>query len=80
MTPVDATSTSSASQPSARAVSAHISRATCIPAGPVQAFAQPLLTTTARAVPPVASRCSREMRTGAAVAWLVVNTAAADAG
>ena len=48
--------------------------------GPVHAFAQPLLTTTARACPPVGPRCSRDTITGAAVAWLVVNRPAAVAG
>jgi hypothetical protein len=79
MTPVDATITSSASHPSARAVSAAMSRATCSPCVPVHAFAHPLLTTIARARPPLAARCSREMVTGAAAARLVVKTAAAAA-
>src|SRR5262249_19782088 len=47
---------------------------------PVQALAQPLLTTTARATPPERDRCSRETTTGAALALLVVKTAAACAG
>jgi hypothetical protein len=80
MTPVEATSTSSASQPSARAVSAAISSATLSPASPVHALAQPLLTTIAHAWPPVASRCSRDTMTGAATALLTVNTPAALAG
>jgi hypothetical protein len=45
----------------------------------VQAFAQPLLLTTARARPWLAARCAFETSTGAACAWLVVKTAAADA-
>ena len=77
MTPVDATSTSSASQPSARAVSAAISSATLRPASPVQAFAQPLLTTIARAWPPVAARWSRDTTIGAATALFTVKTPAA---
>ena len=80
MTPVEATSTCSAGQPTRRAVSAAMSRATCMPASPVQAFAQPLLTMTARAGPPDRARCSRETTTGAACARLVVKTAAAVAG
>ena len=49
MTPVDATRTSVGAQPSTAAVSAAISRASARPCGPVQALAQPLLVTTARA-------------------------------
>ena len=77
MTPVEATSTSSASQPRARAVSAVISSATLCPASPVQALAQPLLTTMARARPPVEARCAFETSTGAAAARLIVNAPAA---
>ena len=73
MTPVEATSTSSARQPSSRGRVFRRPRATSRPAAPVQAFAQPLLATTARAVPPDRSRCSRDTMTGAACAWLVVN-------
>ena len=51
-----------------------------MPASPVHAFAQPLLTTIALARPPDFDRCSRETTTGAATALLVVNTAAADTG
>ena len=80
ITPVDATSTCSTGQPTSRAVSAAISRATRSPSSPVQALAQPLLTTIARAVPPERARCSRETTTGAAIARLVVKTAAACAG
>ena len=80
MTPVDATRTCSAGQWTSRAVSAAMSRAACMPSSPVHAFAQPLLTMTARAMPPERARCSRDTTTGAASARLVVNTAAACAG
>ena len=80
MTPVDATSTCSSGQPTSRAVSLAMSRAACSPSSPVQALAQPLLTTMARAAPPERTRCSRETTTGAAGARLVVKTAAACAG
>src|SRR5580704_9055213 len=80
MTPVEATSTCSAGQPTSRAVSDAMSLAAAIPSSPVQALAQPLLATIARARPPERARCSRETRTGAACALLVVKTAAAVAG
>ena len=75
ITPVEATSTSSATQPMARATSDAVSRASARPASPVAAFAQPAFTTTARARPD--ATCSRETTTGAACARLVVKTAAA---
>ena len=56
MTPVEATSTSSARHPSWRATNSTVARATSMPASPVQAFAQPLLQTIARARPPDFSR------------------------
>jgi hypothetical protein len=80
MTPVDATSTCSGAHPTSFAVSAAISRATCRPASPVHAFAHPLLTTIARAIPPDRCRCSFDTSTGAACARFVVKTAAAVAG
>jgi hypothetical protein len=49
MTPVDATSTWSGAQPTAAAVRVVISCASARPCGPVQALAQPLLLTIARA-------------------------------
>ena len=52
MTPVDATSTASGAQPSFAAVFCAISMACDRPSLPVQALAQPLLTTTADACPP----------------------------
>ena len=51
-----------------------------MPASPVQAFAQPLLQTIARARPPDFSRLSRETTTGAAIVLFVVKTAAAGTG
>ena len=51
ITPVEATSTSASSRPSARAVSAVIAFASSSPGAPVHAFAHPLLITTARARP-----------------------------
>ena len=80
ITPVEATSTCSVGQPTSRAASAAIPRATSRPSSPVHAFAQPLFTITARAVCRERARCSRETTTGAACALLVVNTAAAAAG
>ena len=62
------------------AVSAAISRACASPSAPVQALAQPLLTTMARIDPLARERCSRDRRIGAAAARLVVNTPAAEAG
>ena len=50
-----------------------------MPCSPVHAFAHPLFTMMARAVPPDRTRCSRETRTGAAWARFVVKTAAARA-
>ena len=60
MTPVEATSTCSGAQPSAAAASAAIRSASAMPSSPVQALAQPLLTTTARAMPPL--RCEMPLR------------------
>ena len=80
ITPVDATSTSATEHRTSRAVSAAMSRAARRPSSPVQAFAHPLLTTIARTTPPLALKCSRETRIGAACARFVVNTAAAVAG
>jgi len=78
MTPVEQTSTSASSTPSAPATAAAMARASAIPCSPVQALAQPLLSATARARP--AAIRSRSRRTGAAATWFVVNTAAAAAG
>ncbi len=80
MTPVDATSTCSGAHPTMDATKSAELRATARPSGPVHALAQPLLTTTARARPPLRARCSRDTSTGAASALLVVNTPAAAAG
>ena len=74
ITPVEATTTCSTGQPTACAVSAAISLASARPASPVAALAQPAFATIARVRPP--ARCSRETRTGAACARLVVKTPA----
>src|SRR6476646_9987381 len=80
ITPVDAIRTCSGAQPSEPAAAAAMSRATCSPASPVHAFAQPLLTAITLARPPDFERCSRDTIIGAATALLVVNTAAAETG
>ena len=80
MTPVDATRTCSTGHPSAFAVSTAIPRETASPSAPVQALAQPLLTTTAAAVLWEARRWSRVTTSGAATARFVVKIAAARAG
>ncbi len=72
MTPVDATSTCSTGQPTSRAVCSAMARASRRPVSPVHEFAQPLLTTIARAVPPERFRCSCDTMTGAASTLLVV--------
>ena len=77
MTPVLATSTSSGRQPMAAAVLVAICMACDSPSSPVQALAQPLLMTTARAQPSVRWRCCRETCTGAACARFVVKIPAA---
>src|SRR6187401_1165704 len=51
-----------------------------MPASPVHALAQPLLTATACAMPPDEARCAFDTTTGAATALFVVNTAAAGTG
>src|SRR5688572_21803842 len=79
ITPVDATSTCSTPQPRAAAASLTIRSASAMPCVPVHAFAHPLLTTIARAMPPVRSRCRRDTRTGAALARFVVKMPAAEA-
>ena len=81
ITPVDATSTSDAqrSRPPSPCARPSPARHRCRRA-PVQALAQPLLMTTARRVPPLCVRCSRDSSTGAAFARLVVKTPAALAG
>ena len=56
MTPVEATSTCSGLHPSAAATSAAMRSASRMPWTPVQAFAQPLFTTIARATPLLRSR------------------------
>ena len=80
MSPVEHTSTSSVAQPSSAATAAHIAWASSTPAAPVAALAQPLLSTTAAARPPVRVRCALVVTTGAAVILFWVNTAAAATG
>src|SRR5690606_25524059 len=79
ITPVENGRTCSAVQPTSLATSSQLRRAFAIPCSPVPAFAQPVLTTSARTEPPLPARCSRQTRTGAAQKRLVVNTPAAAA-
>ena len=74
MTPVEHARTVSASTPSASAATAVAASASSSPTAPVPAFACPLFTRTARAVP----FCSltRESSTGAAANLFVVNSPA----
>ena len=74
MTPVEHSSTSSASHPSSRATSSAVERATSQPGAPVEALALPELSTTARARP--SATCSRETCTGAAQNLFCVKVAA----
>ncbi len=78
--PVWQTRTSSAEVPIPSATISHMRSAARRPAVPVCALALPLEQTTADASPPVESRCARLTRTGAALALLLVNTAAAGTG
>ena len=81
MTPVDATSTSSALQPSTCDTISQVSRATVSPGSPVAALALPELIATACTRPqPVPPRCERETVTGAAQNRLVVKVPAAATG
>ena len=80
MTPVEDTSTCSTGQPTRSAAVTAMSRASVSPRAPVQALAQPLLTTTAAVVPSDRRRCSRVTVTGAATARLVVKMPADRAG
>jgi hypothetical protein len=66
MTPVEQTTTSSVRHDRARATCSHMATASRWPCSPVQAFALPLFTTTARMRPPLFWRCSRLTPTGAA--------------
>ena len=71
----DATSTCSGAQPTrARRSRRPFAGRRSSPCAPVQALAQPLLTTMARACRWRRSRCSRDTSTGAAWARLVVKT------
>jgi len=78
MVPVEQTKTVRRGTPRHSAVICAIRRASFIPAAPVHAFAHPLLTTTALAVPP--RKCSLHNLTGAAHTRFRVNTPATDAG
>src|SRR5690349_24312382 len=80
MRPVEQTSTSSGEHPRAPAATVHIRSASARPDSPVAALAHPLLRITAAARPDVARRWALLTWTGAAVALLVVNTAAAETG
>src|SRR2546422_2079988 len=80
ITPVEATSTFSASMPAMRAKARAVLRATASPRSPVAAFAHPEFATIARAAPPVFMREAELRRTGAAGKRFVVNSAAAEAG
>ena len=80
MRPVEHTSTSSGRHPSWAATTEHMSSASSRPCWPVAALAQPLLSTTAAARPPVAVRWASVVTTGAAVILFWVNTAAAATG
>src|SRR5690606_16971706 len=77
MTPVENGRTSSAATPSKAANRSQVRRASARPRAPVPALALPVFTTRARKRPPVAARCSRQTRTGAAQKRLRVNTPAA---
>ncbi len=78
ITPVEATSTSSDLQPTLRAASAVIARASRIPRAPIATFEQPEFATIARATP--RRTRSRESATGAPTTVERVNTPAACAG
>ena len=81
MTPVEATMTSLAGQPTASPTSSATACALSMPTLPVAAFAHPEFTTRARAVPyDTPSRCSRDTVTGAAQNTFCVNVAAHEAG
>ena len=78
MTPVEATSTSFASQPMPRAVSPAMDKAAERPSSPLQTFALPLFAMIARATPFLT--CSRLTSTGAPLIRFVVNMPAQIAG
>ena len=78
MTPVDAVSTAPTGMRSSAATASHTALTSARPAGPVSAFALPLLTSTAW-MPPAGSRpCASS--TGAALARFWVKTPAAEHG
>ena len=78
MRPVEQTSTWLSAHPSRRATAQVMARAWIRPSLPVQAFAFPLLTMIARALPVFAFRMLTF--TGAAFTWFFVNVAAQTAG
>jgi hypothetical protein len=78
MTPVESTTTCSASSPRRRAVSAAVASASSSPRTPVAAFATPELMTTACGS--ASSRWRRERSTGAACMRFAVNIAVPVAG
>ena len=80
ITPVEATRTWRSLQPSEKRVRAGHRFGVAMPCGPVQALAQPLFTTIARAGRRTLPRCPAQTMTGAACARLIVNTPAAVAG
>ncbi len=77
MRPVWHTRTSSAVAPRSPATAMHRRSAAARPATPVAALALPEVRTMPAARPPVAARWARLTCTGAAAAWLSVNTPAA---
>src|ERR1700722_18046207 len=80
ITPVEHTKTSCGLQPSKPESFAAVLREAVSPGEPVQQFAFPELTITARILWRDLCKCSRERRTGAACTRFVVKTAAAEAG
>ena len=82
MTPVDATSTCDgvAADSALRGQRRPSPARARMPSGPVHALAQPLLIDDRARAAAGRAQVALETRTGAACAWLVVKTAAADAG
>ena len=80
MIPVEQTSTSLASIPSARAAASAIASASAMPSAPVPALALPELTMIAAARPPFSARRLRSRITGGAANLFWVKTATAVTG
>src|SRR5208282_2793661 len=80
ITPVEQTRISRGGQPSARAILAAVERDAARPSGPVQQFALPELTMTARTFPRDSFKWALQTRTGAACTRFVVKMAAVLAG